>query len=578
MAPFPIKGVETATAVCREADAPLETVKRSDPAKGFKGLPKSSGLKETNDVTTLTEHRPAQSLRGAGPLLFVIAMAGAIALYWAGLESLFQVWQTPEYSHGPVIPFLSLFLFLRDMKAVPPPSQTPTDRWQGLFVVAMAVAVGLFGNLVRIPDIVTYGLILWIWGMVLVAFGFRRGRKLWHGVLHLVFMLPLPNVLYWKMNIYLQYVASVIGTDIVGLVGIPVYLDGNIIDLGIYKLQVAEACSGLRYLFPIMSFSYIFSVLYMGPKWHKIVIFVSAAPIAVFMNSIRIGVIGILVEYYGIEQAEGFLHAFEGWVIFVACILLLFMLAIFLQWLSSNPRPLVDVLDIDFGGFGSQLRRFFSLSVSKAALWSAFLVVSAAALWQFAPTREAAQMARQPLALFPSKLGGWAGGPHNKLESRIERVLRADDYLSAGFENQREAEPVHLFVAWYNKQTEGSGIHSPEVCIPVGGWEVSKWEQRAVKLPGDDGRFVYVNRAIIRKGTVRQLVYYWFEQRGRKLTSDYLVKAYTVWDSLARGRSDGALVRLTTHISATERMSAADKRLGRFLAAVSGTLPRFVPN
>ena len=76
--------------------------------------------------------------------------------------------------------------------------------------------------------------------------------------------------------------------------GVPVFLDGNIIDLGVYKLQVAEACSGLRYLFPIMSFSYVFAVLYRGSVWHKIVLLLAAVPIAVVMNSIRIGVIGLL--------------------------------------------------------------------------------------------------------------------------------------------------------------------------------------------------------------------------------------------------------------------------------------------
>ena len=104
----------------------------------------------------------------------------------------------------------------------------------------------------------------------------------------------------------------------------PVFLDGNVIDLGVYKLMVAEACSGLRYLFPIMSFTYVFAVLYRGPRWHKAVLLLSAVPIAVLMNSFRIGVIGILVDRYGIAQAEGFLHVFEGWVVFLTCIGILF--------------------------------------------------------------------------------------------------------------------------------------------------------------------------------------------------------------------------------------------------------------
>ena len=145
-------------------------------------------------------------------------------------------------------------------------------------------------------------------------------------MLHLVFMLPLPQFLYWKINTALQFLSSEIGVAFVRVMDVPVFLDGNVIDLGVYKLMVAEACSGLRYLFPIMSFSYVFAVLYTGARWHKIVLLLSAVPIAVLMNALRIGVIGVLVDRYGIGQAEGFLHFFEGWIIFLSCIAILFLM------------------------------------------------------------------------------------------------------------------------------------------------------------------------------------------------------------------------------------------------------------
>ena len=181
-------------------------------------------------------------------------------------------------------------------------------------MLAAGLGLALLGNLMHVGDIVAYAFILWVSGVVLTGFGWARGRTHQLPVLHLIFMLPLPQILYWKLTTLLQAVSSVVGVWFVELAQIPVYLDGNVIDLGVYKLQVAEACSGLRYLFPILSFSYLFSILYRGPVWHKAVLLLSAAPIAVLMNSVRIGIIGILVNSYGIEQAEGFLHVFEGWV------------------------------------------------------------------------------------------------------------------------------------------------------------------------------------------------------------------------------------------------------------------------
>ena len=210
------------------------------------------------------------ALNPAGVAWFVLAIVSALPLFWLGFRGLATEWARPEYSHGPVIPVLSFYMFLREMKFVPPPAQPVTDRWPGVIVIGAGLMLALLGNLVQIDDLVFYSLIVWVGGLVLVCFGFTRGIFFWPAVLHLVFMLPLPQFLYWKINTALQFLSSEIGVSFVRVMDVPVFLDGNVIDLGVYKLMVAEACSGLRYLFPIMSFSYVFAVLYTGARWHKI--------------------------------------------------------------------------------------------------------------------------------------------------------------------------------------------------------------------------------------------------------------------------------------------------------------------
>ena len=215
--------------------------------------------------------------------------------------------------------------------------------------------------------------------------------------------------------------------------GVPVYLDGNVIDLGVYKLQVAEACSGLRYLFPIMSFSYVFAVLYRGPVWHKLVLLLSAVPIAVLMNSVRIGIIGVLVDRYGIGQAEGFLHFFEGWVIFLV--------------LHRHPVP--DWPRRCSGSpatAGRSARRSTSTSPASAASspGSATIAPSraliAAALMTAALSRRlGARAARTPprrcraipSALFPLADRRLGRGRRRRSTANVEETLGADDYLAA---------------------------------------------------------------------------------------------------------------------------------------------------
>jgi exosortase D (VPLPA-CTERM-specific) len=527
-------------------------------------------------MTTPAPARPlTDALSPLGLAWFLALVFAPLPVFWLGLVSLGRAWSTAEYSHGPLIPAISLYLFLRELRRETPADRAlPVDRRPGLAVLLFALLFGIFGNLVRIPDVVTYAYILWVGGVVLVVMGWARGRHHQLPVLHLVFMLPLPTFVYLKFTVFLQGISSELGVWFVRLAGVPVYLEGNIIDLGIYKLQVAEACSGLRYLFPILSFSYLFGILYRGPFWHKAVLFLMAAPLTIFMNSVRIGIIGVMVNSYGIGHAEGFLHFFEGWVIFGACVAILFLTAIALQRLTPNPKPLSVTIDLDTEGLGHEMRRILAVPPSAGLAAAALLSLAVALAFVAAPPRQAAEVDRDPFLLYPRNLGAWSGVPE-PLEPDIARVLGADDYINATWQAAGEV-PVNLFVAWYARQTEGEGIHSPEVCLPVGGWEVFSIDPHPVSLPGTPYGDFTVNRAVIQKGLSKQLVYYWFEQRGKRMTNDYAAKASVVWDSLTLGRTDGALMRVTTPIEAGDE-AAADARLVRFLELSMERMPRFVP-
>ena len=240
-----------------------------------------------------------------GMFWLVLALVGAAVFFSDGLEALLAAWGKPEYSHGPLIPILSALLFLRQLKEFPVEPGQKRDRWIGVSVVLVSILFATVGKLANISDIVAYATILWIGGIILISFGWSTGKHFWPPILHLIYMLPLPDTLYYKLSTYLQYVSSELGVWLLGLMSVPVFLDGNIIDLGILKLHVAEACSGLRYLFPILSFSYICAVLYKGPMWHKAVLLLSAGPITVLMNSVRIAISGVLVQEFGIEWLEG---------------------------------------------------------------------------------------------------------------------------------------------------------------------------------------------------------------------------------------------------------------------------------
>ena len=508
--------------------------------------------------------------------LFILLVIVSLPVFWMGFGSLTEAWSTPEYSHGPLIPVISAYLFLRELRSEPKLSGPQGPVWPGIALILFALVVSVVGNFVQVADVVCYAFILWVGGVVLAVFGWERGKLHWAPVLHLVFMLPLPQILYWKLTVFLQLVSSQIGVWFVSASGIPVFLDGNIIDLGVYKLQVAEACSGLRYLFPILSFSYLFAILYRGPVWHKVVLLVAAAPLTVFMNSFRIGVIGILVNSYGIEQAEGFLHTFEGWVIFGFCIAILFALAVIMQRMSRDPLPLADTIDLDTNGLGGVFARLFSIAPSKGLIGAAATTALVVALYAAIPSGERHVADRDPFIFFPKTIEGWNGFT-SALELGVEETLDADDYLNAFYRSKDEGAYVNLFSAYYSDQTDGSGIHSPEICLPVGGWEVFSLEDYHVDFSDVGYGTFLVNRAVIQKGEEKQLVYYWFEQRGKRFKNDVAVKLAVMRDVLLTGRADGALVRFVTPVALGESEEEADERIQNFIRASLSQLPRFVP-
>lgn len=522
------------------------------------------------------ERTTFSSFTTRGIFLISVASIGAAVFFIDGLEALLAAWELPEYSHGPLIPVLSALLFLRQLKDFPVEPGPKRDRWVGFCVLLLAVMIGTLGKLANISDIVAYATIVWIGGLLLVSFGWKTGKHFWPPVLHLVYMLPLPGVLYYKLSTVLQLISSELGVWFLQLLDVPVFLGGNIIDLGVTKLQVAEACSGLRYLFPILSFSYIFAVLYKGPTWHKAVLLVSAAPITVVMNSVRIAIAGYIVNYYGLDWVEGFTHFFEGWVIFLACILILFLLAWVLLKLQPKKMSLVDALDLDTDGLLVQAKRIQYVFPSKALIASAFIMVAAPAAWYLAPARDLAPINRISFDSFPRQIGQWRQTDREYLTERIERVLGADEYRSVTFTKEGAAQTVGFFSAWYDDQSKG-GVHSPEICLPGGGWEIA-WLERVdiSKEIGAEGEFG-LNRAIIQKGETRMMVYYYFDQKGRKIAWDFAAKFYLMIDGITTGRTDGALVRLTTAIGSNESDSDAEERLLDVLKASQAVLPKFIP-
>lgn len=503
---------------------------------------------------------------------------GLLALLYAtrtGVLDLLDRWDRfEEYSHGYLIPLISLFLVwqLRDrLERI-----AFKGSWLGVALAVLALALVLLGELSTITVLIEYGLVGLVAAVMLAWGGPAAARYLWVPVVFLFFMVPIPAFLYNNLSQKLQLLSSEIGVQVIRWFGISVYLEGNVIDLGSYKLQVVEACNGLRYLFPLMSFGFLCAYLYKGPLWQRSVVFLATIPITVLMNSLRIGVIGVTVEYWGQDMAEGFLHDFEGWAVFMACLGVLFTLMWAMKTLSRDRRPFQEVFGLELPAptpEGATVRYRRLPAPAQTVLG---LTALAALASFFVEQRVEAVPPRDSLVEFPMEFDGWRGR-WQAMEQVYVDALQFTDYVMADYLGPG-GSPVNLYVAYYASQRAGGSAHSPRSCIPGGGWEIQSLSR--VQVPGVtlNGQPLEANRVLIQKGRYRQLVYYWFEQRGRVLSNEYLVKWYLFWDSLMRNRSDGALVRLVAPLGEAEQPSAGDARLAAFAAAAVPRLERFVPD
>jgi len=506
-------------------------------------------------------------------ILAVCALLLGGYVFWTPLQTIFSIWmKSDEYNYGPLIPFIAAAMLIRDLRRSSAPEGS---GWFGLGLLCLGLVLGVFGKIAAFVYLAEIGVFLFAVGLFAAFNGDARARSVWPGLIYLAFAIPLARLLQASLSAQLQLISSYMGAGIVRALGIPVLLDGNVIDLGAIQLEVAEACSGLRYLFPLASFGFLCAYLFRGRMWERAIILLSTIPITVLLNSLRIGITGILVDRFGIVAAQGFFHDFEGWLIFCACVAILFLEIKLLCLLDRGDPSLLRRLDLSWPA-ARPTSPAASGGSGRTAVAALVATAVAAAVLPALALPDAAAPSRAEFASFPRTFDQWSG-----TEAPIDSValdsLNPTDYLSLNYFDGAHQSLVQVWIAYYATQEIGEAIHSPRICIPAGGWQIS--DIRPVKLDtGPGGASITANRAIIRKGEQQQLVYYWFQGRGRIESNEYQVKLHLMADAVLRQRTDGALVRVITPFDPAEPAAAGDQRLSGFLAQFRPRLQPYLPD
>ena len=246
-----------------------------------------------------------------------------LALYWPILRDLGRQWRDDaNYQHGFLVPLLSAFLVWRRRAALS--RITPRGTWLGLPVLLAGIGTLLVGDIGAENFLMRSSLLVILAGLILLHLGKQMFRGVLFPLAYLFFMIPLPAILLYAVTFPLQNVAARQAAWVLDFLGIPVLLDGNVIQLTQISLGVTEACSGIRSLISLIAGAVAWAYVMLPTGWVTVLFVACALPITVFANAGRVVATGLIGQWFGVEYASGFFHEFAGWVVYLfafACLM-----------------------------------------------------------------------------------------------------------------------------------------------------------------------------------------------------------------------------------------------------------------
>ncbi len=263
------------------------------------------------------------------PTVVLTVLVGILyAPVLAGLVQ--QWWQDPNYGHGFVVPLFSLYLLWSERDQWRRISLEPT-QW-GIVVIIGAVFLLIAGTLGAELFVSRFSFLVLLAGLVMMFGGLQLLRAWKFPLAFLIFMIPLPAIIYYQITFPLQLLASRFAGSTLDLLQVPALREGNLIILPNDTLAVAEACSGIRSLFSLLAMAVAYGYIVEKSTWKRIALAVVMIPIAIVSNGVRIVLTALLAYFVGPAWAEGFFHFVAGLLIFLVALALMLLFHRAIAW------------------------------------------------------------------------------------------------------------------------------------------------------------------------------------------------------------------------------------------------------
>ncbi len=258
------------------------------------------------------------------PLLFLLLSFGLV--FYPVIAKLITSWMLDKnYSHGFFIPFISLYFVWRKREILN--KLSPKGENWGLGVVGGGLLLLIFAWMASEYFMQSISMLVVLYGIFIYLLGMPITRHLLFPLCYLLFMIPPPAIIWNKISIPLSLFASTLASNLMRLLGLVVYQEGNVIHLPDITLQVVNICSGLRSLVSMMAIGAALGYLSPLNSRGKWCVFLFSIPVAIVGNVLRLTITGLLCQSFGPQMARGVIHEVFGWMIFVVGFILLMALS-----------------------------------------------------------------------------------------------------------------------------------------------------------------------------------------------------------------------------------------------------------
>lgn len=498
-----------------------------------------------------------------------------LSAFYPVYPGLVERWFTnSDYSYGVLVPFIAVYFIWQKRDALR--SAAISGSSWGMIILAVSLATYSICYIGGVAVAMRLAMVSSLLGIVLFVLGEQILKIILFPLLFLFFMVPIPESIEMAVTLPLQLLATRAAAGILNLLSIPFYREGNMLHFVKTQLEVAEACSGIRTITALSMLSAIF-VHQMASGWKRqTLLFLSAVPIAMAANIIRVSGTGVLAHFYGERVARGFLHEFSGLVVFALGLVVLYVEFVLLNRKGPS-RPKEVPLNIASRAKDYSCANQKKIS-NKHIFSTGFLLILSILTTISISTRGVPVVSAFNLKKLPIEIDGFVG-QRDSFPQSVYDALNADENIYRHYRSP-QGDLVDLYIGYYGTAKGGRTGHNPYGCLPGSGWGIITSEKLQIINPGEsreESKKIWINHILARKGANFVNMYHWYQTRGNRVVDNGIQQNIERFlGRVMENRNDGAFVQIST-FSKEESIDSAHELGKSFAENILRILPLYWP-